>query len=122
MKRALLILSVLSLLVMRSSAVSYVNFEQITVDATTGGVGFTASLILPNVNGSPQQATLATCRVRTAEISYRLDGRGAVTASVGTLLEVGDTISVQGYDSLVRFKAIRTTATSGQMDCTYYVP
>lgn len=122
MKRGLLIIAVFGLLIARPQAVSYNNFEQITVDATAGGVPFTAGLILPNVNGSPQQATIAVCRVRTAEISYRTDGRGAVTASVGTLLEVGDTIRVDGYDSLVRFRAIRTTGSSGQLDCNYYVP
>jgi hypothetical protein len=45
----------------------------------------------------------------------------AATSSVGTLLEVGDVLPIVGHDVLVNFSAIRTTGTSGQLDCTYYV-
>ena len=122
MKRFAVVLVAALAFVAHPTAVSYINFEQLTIDATAGGIPFTSAMILPNVNGSPLQAQTAMCRTRTAEISYRIDGRGAVTASVGTLLEVGDILRVDGYDNLVRFRAIRTTGSSGQLDCTYTSP
>lgn len=92
---------------------SYVAFEQITVAATA--IGFTTTKITPA--GRPQ-ATVALCRVETAEIRYTVDGT-TPTTTVGTLLEIGDTLTVNGHDVLVSFRAIRTGGTSGQLDCTY---
>lgn len=91
------------------------RFEQITVDDTSGGVAFTSSKISPSSGPQPQQAT---CRVRTAEISFTFDG-STPTTTVGTLAEVGDYLVVPGHDRLVKFRAIRTTSTSGQLDCNY---
>jgi hypothetical protein len=99
-------------------AASYYDFEQITVDATAGGKGFTAAKITPS-NKPPM--TSASCRLRTAEISYLYVDPAAttVTASVGQLLEPGDTITFSNREDLLNFRAIRTGATSGQLDCTY---
>lgn len=97
-------------------AASYINFEQIAV--TNTAVGFTAATITPP--GQPQAQT-ATCRARTAEMSYRVDG-GTATTTVGTLIEIGDVVVINGHDSLVRFSAVRTTSTSGQLDCTVSAP
>jgi hypothetical protein len=96
-------------------AVSYVAFEQITVAGTA--IGFTAARITP---AGLNQATVAICRVRTAQISFTYDGT-VPTSTVGTLLEVGDTLRLDGHDTLVRFLAIRTGA-SGQLDCTFTAP
>ncbi|HYX82166.1 MAG TPA: hypothetical protein VE714_07225 [Gemmatimonadales bacterium] len=98
------------------TAVSYVNFEQITVAATA--IGFTATKITPS--GQPM-ATQAFCRLRTAEISYRIDG-GAPTTTVGILWEPGEEKTFNGHDVLANFSAIRTGATSGQLDCSYTAP
>lgn len=98
------------------AGVSYVAFEQITVANTA--IGFTAARITP---AGFNQATLATCRLRTAQVSYTVDGT-TPTTTVGTLLEVGDTLTVAGHDLLVLFRAIRTGATSGQLDCSYSAP
>jgi len=35
------------------------------------------------------------------------------------LAEIGDQIVVSGHDNVMRFKAIRTGSTSGQLDCVY---
>lgn len=91
------------------------RFEQITVDNTAGGVALTATKITPA--GQPQ-AQSASCRVRTAEISFTFDGT-APTTTVGQLAEVGDWLYIPGHDRLLKFRAIRTGATSGQLDCTY---
>src|SRR5438067_3609249 len=91
------------------------RLDQITVDATAGGVAFTAAKIDPS--GQPQ-AVQATCHVRTAEISFTYDGT-VPTSTVGQLLEPGDWFTLTGHDRLFRFRAIRTGATSGQLDCEY---
>lgn len=97
-------------------AVSYSADEQITVAGTA--IGFAASKITPN--GQPQ-AAYAFCRLETAEIRYSLTAT-VPTSSVGTLLEVGDILPIQGHDVMARFQAIRTTSTSGQLDCYYSAP
>lgn len=91
------------------------RFEQLTVDNTSGGVGFTLSRVDPT--GEPQ-ATAAVCRLRTAEISFTYDGT-APTASVGQLLEPGDILTLTSHVRIAAFRGIRTGATSGQLDCVY---
>jgi len=99
-----------------AQAVSYISFEQITVAASA--IGFTASKVEPDGSGGGRQATIASCRVRTAEISFTYDNT-APTTTVGQLAEIGDQIVVSGHDNVMRFKAIRTGSTSGQLDCVY---
>jgi len=99
-----------------AQGVSYIVFEQITVANTA--IGFTATKVEPDGSGGGRQATVASCRVRTAEISFTYDNT-APTTTVGQLAEIGDQIVVSGHDSIMRFKAIRTGATSGQLDCVY---
>lgn len=89
--------------------------EQLLVDNTAGGVAFTAAKIDPP--GLPQ-ASVASCRLEGAEIRYTYTGT-TPTTSVGTLLEIGDTLVLPGHDRLIRFRAIRTGAVSGQLDCNY---
>lgn len=95
---------------------SYLAFEQVTV--ANSAIGFTATKITPT--GGPM-ATQASCRLETAEIRYTVD-LTAPTTTVGTLLEPGDTLVLSGHDVLANFKAIRTGATSGVLDCTYSTP
>lgn len=116
--RSLFFLAILTLSVMtaRLAAVSYIAFEQVTVANTA--IGFTAGKINP---AGQNQATLAVCRLETAEIRYTLDGT-TPTSSVGTLMEIGDMLAVQGNDVLRKFSAIRTGGSSGQLDCTYSAP
>jgi hypothetical protein len=92
-------------------------YEKVTVDATVGGVGFTAANIDPP---GERQMTVASCRLRpaTGEIAYTFDGT-VPTATNGNFLEPGDPLILPGHDRLVRFRAIRTGATSGTLDCNY---
>ena len=99
-----------------AQAVTYIASEQITVAATA--IGFTSTKVEPDGSGGGRQATQAVCRVRTAEISFEYDGT-TPTATVGQLAEIGDQIPVNGHDNIMRFKAIRTGSTSGQLDCVY---
>ncbi|MCC6417226.1 MAG: hypothetical protein IT429_03140 [Gemmataceae bacterium] len=93
---------------------SYVAFEQVTVAATS--IGLTAATI-NNGNGHPQ-AVCALLRLQGAQIRFRLDGADPTT-TVGTPLEVGDVLSIQGNALLNNFRAIRTGGTSGVLNCTY---
>lgn len=92
---------------------AYLAFEQVTVANTS--IGFTGSKITPT--GLPM-ATSASCRLETAEIRYTIDGT-VPTTTVGTLLEIGDVLTLNGHDVLAQFRAIRTGSTSGVLDCTY---
>lgn len=112
-RHGLVALLVGALVVPVAAQLAYRAFEQITVANTA--IGFTAAKITPA--GLPQ-ATLAQCRLETAQVRFTIDGT-TPTSSVGTLLEIGDWLTISGHDSLERFRAIRTGSTSGQLDCTY---
>jgi len=107
---------VLACALVSASAYALDRFAQVPVDNTAGGVSLPSTLIDPT--GYPQ-ANQVTCRVRTAELSFTFDGT-VPTTTVGQLLEPGDWFSLTGHDRLSKFRAIRTGATSSQMDCTAY--
>lgn len=86
--------------------------EQITVDATAGGKSLTV----------PTAAHKAVITVRTAAIRWLDDGT-APTATLGHVLEAGDRLEYMDGDyqsALSRFRAIRTGASSGVIDVSYY--
>lgn len=87
--------------------------EQLTVATTV--VGFSANKI--------QGAKTAFCRLETAEIRYEFGG-SFPTTTVGFLWEVGEEKTLANTteipNMLSTFLAIRTGATSGQLDCKYY--
>lgn len=89
------------------------DFEQIVVSSTS--IGFTVTKITP---ARGDQMIVARCRLRTAEISFTTDGT-TPTTTIGTLLEVGDVLKVTTHDRLVKFRAIRTTGSDGQLDCAF---
>jgi hypothetical protein len=99
------------------SAANYIAYEQITVAGTA--IGFTVAKI--TAPGRPQ-ATVATCRLETAEIRYTLDGVTTPTSTVGTPLEPLEGITFNGHDVLEKFLAIRTTGSSGTLNCVYSTP
>ena len=88
-------------------------FEQITVAGTA--VGFTTATIDPGTVG---RAILAAVTVETAPVRYRTDGTDP-TAAVGTLLNIGDRLTVWGSDDVRRIRFIRTTGASATIDCEY---
>lgn len=96
----------------------YYASEAITVDNTSGGVGFSTTLI--NGDGHPQAQT-ATCTLETATIRYQIDGT-APTAAVGMLVAIGQTFTLSGNKALRQFRAIRTGGSSGALSCTYSNP
>src|SRR5207237_8986926 len=54
-----------------AQGVSYIVFEQITVAASA--IGFTSTKVEPDGSGGGRQATNASGRVRTAQISFTHD-------------------------------------------------
>jgi hypothetical protein len=88
-------------------------FEQVAVAGTA--VGFTAATFGPST-GTP--ALSATVQCETAQVRYRIDGTNP-TATVGTLLEVGDEIVVWGTMDIQSITFIRTGGVSGQLNVHY---
>lgn len=96
-----------------ASAQNRFSFEQLTVDNTAGGKSLTATTIEPD---GGVERIFGVCRLETAQIRYTLDGT-APTTTVGTLLNIGDVLEITGTDALRAFRAIRTGADSGVLDC-----
>lgn len=80
------------------------SFEQITVAGSA--IGVTAAIV----------AGMSGCgfRLETAQIRWRIDA--APTASVGTVLEVGDVLTLTRIEDAQRVKFIRTGTTSGLLN------
>ncbi len=89
-----------------------VGSQQLTVDATSGGVSLTV----------PIAATRALMSLQTAEIRF-LDSGTAPTSTLGHVVVAGKTIEyldANYISALAAFRAIRTGGTSGTLDITYY--
>lgn len=98
------------------------DFEQISIDSTAGGKGFTTSKINPTVTaGIPirTRAQRADCLNETAQIRISTNSATTVSSTVGTLVDVGQSFTIFGYDDISTFKGIRVTSTSAQIDCHY---
>jgi len=87
-------------------------YESITVSNTA--VGFTPSVYNPT--GHKAQVAFVTCE--DASIRFRIDGT-APTASEGHLLNSGDSTTIEGYENIKNFKAIRTGASNATLRVTY---
>jgi hypothetical protein len=111
MRRILALLLVFALAApLAASQVQVKTFEQLTVAGTA--VGITAAILSPS---GQQQIAKCSVRLETAQIRYRWDGT-APTAAVGTVLEVGDILTIDGFDVASAIRFIRTGATSGVLD------
>lgn len=85
-------------------------FESLTVAGSS--VGLTA--------GTFANRSLALLTVETAQIRFRFDGATtAPTASVGHILEPGDTLELDSEFQLDNIRFIRTGGTSATLRCTY---
>ncbi len=87
------------------------NYQALTVDATSGGVSLTI----------PAGSRCVTMRLETAQIRWTVDPSGTtVSSTVGEPLDVGETLMVSGNTDMANFKAIRTGGTSGVLHCSYF--
>ncbi len=88
-------------------------YETITVADTA--VGLTSATYKPSEKFFAVKAILT---LETAQIRFRIDGT-APTSTEGHLLEVGEILTLESYDEISKFKAIRTGGTSGTLRVTY---
>ena len=90
--------------------------EDITVDNTAGGVPLTPSNIV-----STPPAKAATLIVETAQIRWKKDVAGTVTATTGGFVaNVGAVIFLDNANDMANFRAIRTGSTSGKLHVEYH--
>lgn len=82
-------------------------YESLTVSSTA--VGFTAANYNPTAGNLPdsKQAEEVFLRVESNQVRYRLDGTDP-TSAVGTILDVGETLTIRGITDISRFRAIAT--------------
>lgn len=99
-----------------SAALLSYGYETVTVPNTA--TALTASLYQKTSNVSQQDTEEALITCETAQIRYRFDGV-APTSTEGHILDVGQSLVVDGYKNIQNFKAIRTGATSGVLKITY---
>jgi len=87
------------------------TFEQLTVAGSA--VGITSTVLATPAGGQP--LALCVARLETAQIRFRVDGTDP-SATVGTVLDPGDVLTIPRIEdaSVVRF--IRTGSTSGVLD------
>ena len=91
--------------------------EDVTVDNTSGGVRLSLAKIL----GAPGPAKAATLTVETAQIRWKKDKTGTVTATTGGYVaNVGSSIFLDNTNDLVNFRAIRTGSTSGKVHAEFH--
>ena len=91
--------------------VGFTPFAHETLTVADTAVGLTSATY--------SDATRAEMTLETAQIRVWDDGT-APTASVGMLVEIGDTIVLNSAAQIANFKAIRTGTTSGVLRVTYF--
>lgn len=100
------------------------EYENLTVDNTAGGVGFTASEYQSSACLSGAQSVTFTIECSgggtSCPIRMMLDGTTAVTSSVGMRADYGQSVVIYGLTSLIRFRAIREGATSAILNVQYF--
>ena len=84
-------------------------FEALSVSGSA--TQFTVATYAPS-DGT--NAISATVQCQVAQVRWRADGTDP-TATVGTLLEIGDEIVVWGSRDITSFRAIRTGGTSATL-------
>lgn len=88
------------------------EYEAITIDNTVGGKACTTAKV--------GTCTKAFISVETAQIRFTIDGT-APTTTAGHLLNPGDNLKLDSAEDIAAFRAIRTGAISGVIQCTYSV-
>ena len=97
-----------------ASSLKAIAGERITIDNTSGGVRLTFSNFL-----SPPLAKSAMLLLETASVRWLANGTEP-TSTTGNLAFSGDKIELNNPSELWEFRGIRTGATSGVGQVTYY--
>lgn len=96
-------------------AQDFVTFEALTV--ADSSIGITSTVRSPS---GRVPNTACSARLETAQVRFRFDGV-APSSTVGTILDVGDVITIRGAAHMIAFRAIRTGGTSGVLAVHCYV-
>ena len=80
--------------------------QKLTVDATVRALTV------------PADVNIATVKVETAALRYRIDGTDPATAE-GVLVSAGDTMTVYGRDALDMIKMVEATSTYAVINVSY---
>lgn len=94
------------------AALGAFSYESITVANTA--IGFSDT----KITSGHYMALKAFCTAETAQMRFRTDGVDP-TASEGHLLDIGQSVTIEGRSDLIKFRAIRTGGTSGTLKCSY---
>ena len=117
MSRALGLIVGLLLLAGSLSAQRIFTFERLVV--TDGPVSVAAATISP---GSGPGVTTCTARLEEAQIRYRWDGTGAVGATTGMILEIGDLLVIETAQDAAALRFAKTGSTTGVLMVTCWRP
>jgi hypothetical protein len=99
------------------------DYENLTVDDTSGGVAFTSSKVTSSTATHNANAVTFTIECSDASTScpIRMTLNGtAPTTSVGMLADYGSSITIYNHTSIVAFRAIRTGSTSAVLNIQYF--
>ena len=89
-------------------------FETITVSTTA--IGLDADTIGGGTTGLPERK-VCFMTLESADIRWRVDGLDP-DGSTGHIMAATGTLTIEGYVSIVRFKAIRDGASDGTLSVT----
>lgn len=96
-------------------------YENITVDATVGGVKLTQTLAFTPADPLGNHARLVVITTEAGDIRYSvLPSTPPVAGTAGHLLSNGSMLTIGSPQQLKDVRFIRETATSGVLRVTYY--
>lgn len=97
--------------------------ESLAIDTTSGGVPLTASkydaVLTANGITTTRHANRAVITVEDQSLRWTVDGTAA-SDTVGHLAAAGDVFQVEGYESIVKFRARRSGGTNSNIRVTYF--
>lgn len=94
------------------------DFEQISVGVTA--VGFTSTKLQPTSGTySGKSAHMVMIVPEDGAVRFRLDGTSP-TAAVGMLLNLGETLTLEGYETLSGAKFISQSGATITLNVTYF--
>lgn len=99
-------------------------YENITIDATVGGKGFTATNVFSTASAAQRdfgKTRLIVATLEDAQIRFSvLSGTPPVAVTTGHLVDIGTALSFANLKAMQDFRAIRETGVSGTLHVTYY--
>lgn len=107
---ALVVIAMANIICVPARAALRKEKAQVTIDATVGGVALPATLI------KSEGIQMLQCfgRLESAQVRY-WDNGDAPTTTSGIIVNDGDTVTIDDYDAMSRWRGIRTGAVSATL-------